>query len=95
LVLWKPYYLFKDGLKESLMRYWMGVVRYISIFIITFCIGYFVKGILPMNPFVGWIEFLLYGIVLMGVYVICNIPLLYYWAPGVKDLVHRFIKKGT
>ncbi len=95
LVLWKPYYLFRDGLKESLMRYWMGVVRYISIFIITFCIGYFVNEILPINPFVGWIELFLYGTALMGVYVICNIPLLYYWAPGVKDLVHRFIKKRT
>ena len=95
LVLWKPYYLFKEGLKENLSFYWMGVIRYISIFIATFGIGYFIKEILPINPFVGWIELLLYGIILMGIYAICNIPLLYYWAPGVQDLVHRFIIKRT
>lgn len=93
LVLWKPYYLFKNGLKENLSCYWMGVVRYILIFAITFCIGYIIRLVLPVDPFAGWMEVFAYALILVCIYVICNIPLLYYFAPGFKDLIHRFFYK--
>ncbi|MBQ8190173.1 MAG: sugar transporter [Bacteroidaceae bacterium] len=95
LVLWKPYYLFKNGLKENLSCYWIGVVRYISIFIITFCFGRIIKSILPINPFAGWTEIILYGVILIGFYLICTVPLLYYFAPGFKGLFCRFLHKNS
>lgn len=93
LVIWKPYYLFKDGLKDSLKLYWMGVSRYLLIFILTFYIGLWISKTFPINPFDGWMEFIQYGIILMGIYMVCNIPLMYYWGPGMKDLFNRFIPK--
>lgn len=93
LVLWKPYYLFRDGLKESLSLYWKGVFRYVFIFIFTLLIGNLVKDTISIDPFEGWIDFLVYGMILVGIYLVCNIPLLYYFTPGTKDLVHRFGKR--
>lgn len=93
LVLWKPYYLFKEGLKESLKLYWIGVSRYFLIFITTFFIGYWARKALPINPFDGWMEFVQYGVILMSIYIVCNIPLMYYWGPGMKDLFKRFAPK--
>ena len=93
LVLWKPYYLFKEGLKESLKLYWIGVLRYLLIFVISFFIGYLISVLLPINPLNGWMDFILYGIILISIYIVCNIPLMYYWGPGVKDLVNRVVPK--
>lgn len=93
LVLWKPYYLFKKGLDESLTTYWIGVIRYVSIFAVTFGMGYILRSILPINPFAGWTEFIQYATTLVTTYLILNIPLQYYLAPGCKELIHRFIQE--
>ncbi len=93
LVLWKPYYLFKEGLKESLKVYWIGVSRYLLIFISTFFIGLWISRIIGIAPFANWADFILYGIILVGIYVVCNIPLLYLFGPGFKDLINRFVPK--
>lgn len=36
VVLWKPYYLFSQGFKESITKYWSGILRYYLCFILAF-----------------------------------------------------------
>lgn len=48
VVIWKPYFLFRDGFKENLILYWETVFKFIFIFILAVCIFYF--GFLRQNP---------------------------------------------
>lgn len=36
VVLWKPYYLFSQGFKENITKYWSGILRYYLCFILAF-----------------------------------------------------------
>lgn len=89
VVVWKPYYLFRSGLHLPISIYCNGTIRYLIIFVLSFCAG---TGCLifcpfsPYNNFLSWIGYCLTG--LIG-YLMCNSILLLFFAKGAKDCIQR------
>ena len=89
VLLWKPYYLFTAGFKDSITIYWNGAIRYYLIFGISFGIGYYLNQAIPLNPYTSFYSWIFYcGISIMA-YLFINITLLLCFAKGAKDCVKR------
>lgn len=94
IVFWKPYYLFKSGLKLPYKTYWGGVIHYYIIFAISFATCHIISKELPINPYKNYIQWIIYGMVQIPIYLIINIPLLYIFTSGTRTCINRInIKK--
>ena len=88
-VFWKPYYLFTSGLKETYRSYWKGTIIYHLIFAISLAATIIflqtcVK--IALDNYFLWIVYCLAG---FAFYIVINIPLYIWLAPGSRDLIHR------
>lgn len=92
VVLWKPYYLYSKGLKLSISVYWSGTLRYYILFIISFVIAYAISKILPIDPYSGYFSLISFSACAIGFFVVIYVVLLYMFALGMKECIHRFIK---
>lgn len=94
VVLWKPYYLFSQGFKESITTYWNGIVRFYASFIIAFSFMLFMTIGLHICPSPTICSMLFYGIAVVIPSLLIYFVLLLTIAPGTKQLVLRipFIK---
>lgn len=60
-VIWKPYYLYKFGFKESVFEYWQMTIKYfVGLILIAALIQYFVQ-IFPQNYHTTLMGFLIYA----------------------------------
>lgn len=89
VLLWKPYYLFRDGFKISYWVYWKGILIHYALLGISILISYLVIKIFSINPYNGFIHFIYYSILNFIVFLIIYIPLLIKFAPGASDLLYR------
>lgn len=90
IVLWKPYYLFSQGLKSSIWTYWKGVGRYYVAFILSaVAIGLLLK-IVAINPFSGFLHWLFFAVVATASFSLFYMGMLLLCAPGMKDFLLRF-----
>ena len=89
IVLWKPYYLFRNGLHHSYKEYWRGASHNYLASAICFIIGHQMLHLLPINPYVNfgyWVVYCTTGTVLFS--IIC-IPTVFFFCWGGKDCVQR------
>lgn len=86
---WKPYYLYTKGLKEPILNYWRGVIRYYLIFVISFMAGWFGSVLIPWNPYGNFFLLIGYGACIIVLYLFVNLILLYTFAFGAKSCVSR------
>ena len=85
VVIWKPYYLYKCGFKESVGTYWLHVFKHYAILII--CLAW------ETSPTIISILQSAFCIILPAILIYTL--LLYLFVPGAKDLTQRipFLKK--
>lgn len=95
VVLWKPYYLFSQGFKESITIYWKGIFRYYASFILAFGFMLFLTIGLHLIPSPTISSILIYGIGVVFPTILIYFILFFFIAPGTKQLLMRiqFIKK--
>jgi O-antigen/teichoic acid export membrane protein len=65
IYLWKPYYLFTRGLKISVFKYWMIIVKHICITIFSYILSKYVIANLFSYIFVGenmWLNFITHSL---------------------------------
>ncbi|MDE6012016.1 MAG: sugar transporter [Prevotella sp.] len=89
VIFWKPYYLFRSGLQLPYREYWQGAIRFYAIFAVSFMICYFIGERLPIDPYIGYGQWILYGICLIPIYVVINVLLLYICTPGARTCIKR------
>lgn len=92
--IWKPYFLFHAGFKESVWQYWVGLFRILLLvgapmYLIYMLDGYIVSYVSPTTWF-GWIG---YSCITFLSYSIITFILLYIFVTGFRTFVLRFIKK--
>ena len=92
VVLWKPYYLFTSGFKESVSIYWKGVVRNYSISIFAFAIATYAIQYVPINPYHNIWNWALYATIGMAIFLSIDLTATLLFAKGAKDSLKR-IKK--
>lgn len=89
VVLWKPYYLFSSGFKESVSIYWKGVVRNYGISISAFILGTYIIRYIPINPYQSLWELILYAAIGMLIFLAIDLSTTLLFAKGAKDSLYR------
>ena len=89
VILWKPYYLFSSGFKDSIAHYWNGTIRYYLIFGFSFITGIYFNQIIPADPYTSFSSFMFYCSMSIMAYLTINIALLLCFAKGAKDCIKR------
>lgn len=90
VVLWKPYYLFTQGIKEPIKTYWNGILRYYICFIVAFAYMGTMVYTIGITPKTEILSMCLFGGSVVLPTIILYTVLLYIFAPGMKSLVFRF-----
>lgn len=97
VVLWKPYYLFTQGIKEPISSYWKGVGRYYLCFFIS--LGYLISTmhLFDIKPSATIYSMVYFGIVEILPTIILYASLLLYFGPGAREITSRIVihKKGN
>lgn len=60
VVVWKPFYLFRDGFKERYINYWKKVCRYLISLVILFISTTILSNLFPVSSMDSWAHFILY-----------------------------------
>lgn len=89
VTLWKPYYLFSNGFKESVKLYWKGIFRYYISFIIAFIYMIIMVVFVKIYPIATIASMIHFGLVVVVPTIIIYFILLYYLSPGTKQLFIR------
>ena len=89
IVLWKPYYLFRSGFKESVSIYWKGVLRNYAISITAFALSTIVLQYIPVNPYHSIWDWILYSFIGMIIFFSIDLCATLLFAKGSKDIVKR------
>ena len=92
--IWKPYFLFHAGFKDSVWQYWVGLFRILLLvgapmFLIYSLMGYIESSVSP-TTWLGWIG---YSCITFLSYALIAFFLLYIFVSGFRTFVLRFIKK--
>ncbi|MBE6281033.1 MAG: sugar transporter [Bacteroides sp.] len=89
VVFWKPFYLFTSGFKLSISVYWTGTIKYYLIFGVSFLLINQLNGVYSLVLSNSWLSFIGYAIIIVISYLIINLTLLYFFAPGIKEIILR------
>lgn len=89
--LWKPYFLYREGFKEKVWKYWKNVVKYLGMLVLTWMLLYpFIQsGWLPEPS--SYAKWLLLALCISVPFSVLYGVLLFIGAPGMKDLYNRMI----
>ena len=89
VVIWKPYYLYTKGFKESLFVYWKNIT--IHLLLLCLCLGgnYLCIYLLAWKTEPNIISIIQYGFCFTLPVIIVYTLLVYFMANGMKDLVRR------
>lgn len=89
VVLWKPYYLFSAGFKESVGCYWKGVIRNYAISALAFISATYLLRQIPINPYLNIWNWVQYVIVAMLIFLPIELGGTMLFAKGAQDSLHR------
>lgn len=95
IYIWKPYFLFRKGLKTSVWEYW----KELSKFIIAVCGAFYLTikllGVISMNlaVFSSWIDWIIYSMVVTTIFSIIVSISLFITTQGTRDFSYRLIKQ--
>ena len=89
VVLWKPYYLFTSGFKESVSLYWKGVSRNYGISIFAFALSTYLIQFIPFNPYQSLWEWALFAASGMVIFLSIDLSATLMFAKGAKDSLSR------
>lgn len=89
VVLWKPYYLFSAGFKLPVSIYWKGVLRNYAISAFAFFGALFILRYIPINPYESLLQWVLYAIVGMFIFLTIDFSGTLLFANNSKDVLSR------
>lgn len=93
VVLWKPYYLFTAGFKESVSTYWSGVMRNYAISAFSIGISIWLVHFIPFSPYTSIGLWVAYSALSMALFLVIDLTATLLFAKGAKDSLHRIIRK--
>lgn len=91
--IWKPTYLFRKGFKEPVWHYWLGVLKLlICVSVPAIIISQLIIPYLHINPGAGYMSWVLYALINVGLYALLTLSTMYMTNSGMRRFVNRFIK---
>ena len=82
IVIWKPYFLYSQGFKISVLHYWIGYIKHLLIILLPAIVCYYLfpnNKFTPESSFTHWI---VYGAIIISTYGIFTCSLLYLFYSG-------------
>lgn len=90
---WKPYFLFSKGFRLPVVKiYWFNWLKYITITVVSFVIGYFIIQIININPD-NWFKWIMFSLLSTILFFVIDLILFYLFTSGMKNFVYRIRKK--
>lgn len=89
IYLWKPYMLFKRGLKMQPLDYFIPVIKRHILLLVDMIVLYFLFNNLIPHSFNNYIEFFVYTIIVLIVSSVVIIGEFYLFSQGMKDFINR------
>lgn len=93
IIIWKPYFLYSQGFKISVLYYWSGYIRHLLIILLPGIVCYYLfpsSNFTPESSFTHW---MVYGIIIISTYGVFTCSLLYLFTPGIRAFAHRILKR--
>lgn len=88
--IWKPYFLFTQGIKVSIWIYWINFARYLACFICAFVAAHKIVDYVQLDAASSFLIWALYAAIIMVVFALIFFIMLYFFTRGTKDLFTRF-----
>ena len=90
IIIWKPYFLFKYGIKEGGWQYIKMYLTHIAIFAFScFVTTHIIEFIFQLNNINTFIELTIYAIATLSIIAIIEISLLYLLTSSMKNITKR------
>lgn len=86
---WKPWLLFRKGLKQPVFSYIYMYVKHLLVAIISSFFFYYISKCLPFNPKGGIFSFFFYGLFIIISFILSLALILYYTEQGMRSFVRR------
>lgn len=91
LSIWKPYYLFHYGLKESIKRYIRHVSLCVLLLAVSTALVVLMKEAFPVEPASSWGAFVAFVLCTGLILLVSYFGLMYLFTPGMRGFTHRLI----
>lgn len=91
--IWKPYFLYSKGFKVSVIHYWVGYTKQVTIVIAVGILCNYILPIESFNPSASFMHWVKCGAILTFTYSIITYSLLYFASPGIKVFTMRIVNK--
>ena len=91
---WKPYFLFKCGLKLPQREYWLNIIKYILIVLVAIISMAYIMPMITsfINPYNGVFNWLGYATILTVCFSIIYLLMMFALTKGMRHAVKRFCK---
>lgn len=87
--IWKPYFLFKEGLKISVWGYWTNFVRYSISLLCAVVMGNYCVEVITFDPSQSFINWGLYAVCIMSIFALIYFVFLFLLNDGMRDFANR------
>lgn len=93
IAFWKPYFLFKAGLKTSIWVYWRKYLTHLFLILLPGFACHIV--LLPeyFRPETSFLQWILYAVCICITYALLTYFLLYLFTQGIRNFTHRITKR--
>ena len=95
IFIWKPYFLFRKGLKVSVWRYWRLFAINLIVFAAAFIAAYNLQDIISQAIQISndWLKWIIDAITFAIIISTVGFILFYTLVPGIRSFTHRFINR--
>lgn len=91
--IWKPYFLYHWGFKDNPFKYWINWIKHLILIAVPAILGYLFFPLIKINPSASLISWILYAMIITGLYSISTFVLLLLFSNGIRTFTYRFINK--
>lgn len=89
---WKPYFLFKNGIKERLSSYWLTISKHVLITIITFITLYYISPVIIIDAASNYFNWTLYALIIFSASGLTMLSLMLISSRGMRNASSRILK---
>lgn len=89
VLIWKPYYLYRDGFKNTHISYWSGTSRYYIVLAGCWILSTLISKIISINPAESYLSWVFYAILISFPFALLLGTGIVIFCPGGKEIINR------
>lgn len=89
IVIWKPYYLFRDGFHRSYLTYWLQTFRYYGSLLLSAIVVDWLLGLININAVAGYGNWIIESLICAGAFAVVYGGCIIFFCPGGRALLAR------